>query len=168
MMAGIMAIFEFGLSITGLEGKLLPPVDPYLEVDGRPKRIADRDFLQLISSPGLFGNTLLYSKELCSCLKCKVESDDSVSASCPSLIVENSPHCDSLGDQFSISSEYSFLKGYDEDFAVMDELSDFFATACVLKSSPSDHRVMIVPNDEDLSTPYGLYSCESSDCKIDN
>jgi len=168
MMAGIMAIFEFGLSITGQEGQLLPPVDPYFEVEGLLQRNADREFLVLLNSPDvLLAMGEQSSQSLCNCLKCRVKplgKDNSDTNLCERSIL-TSPHCEANED---IAQEYLFLDGY-VDKPVLGSAPDnsFFASACVLTSISADHRVLVRPNDIDPVSPYEIYSCSGSRCSFE-
>ena len=168
MMAGIMAIFEFGLSITGQEGQLLPPVDPYFEVEGLPQRNADREFLLLLNSPDvLLAMGEQSSQRLCNCLKCRVKQvgQDSSQANLCERSILTSPHCEANED---IAQEYLFLDGY-KDAPVLGASpeSSFFASACALTSISADHRVLVRPNDIDPLAPYEIYSCSGSRCSFE-
>ncbi len=168
MMAGIMAIFEFGLSITGQEGQLLPPVDSYFEVEGLPQRNADREFLVLLNSPDvLLAMGEQSSQRLCNCLKCRVKQlgqDNSDTNLCERSVL-TSPHCEANED---IAQGYLFLDGY-KDLPILGAASEssFFAAACALTSISSDHRVLVRPNYIDTVAPYEIYSCSGSRCSFE-
>ena len=168
MMAGIMAIFEFGLSITGQEGQLLPPVDPYFEVEGLPQRSADREYLSLLNSPDvLLAIGEQSSQRLCNCLKCRVNQSGQVDLD-PTLCERSvlvSPHCEGPD---KIAQGYLFLDGYkDAPVLAAANESKFFSSACALTKISADHRVLVRPNDVDPVEPYEIYSCNGSRCSFE-
>ena len=180
MMTGVMAMFEFGLSITGQEVRLLPPVDSYFEQEGLSQRIADRDFLRLLNTPGvLMAMGDQSSQHLCNCLKCRVQISGSsnpevipgpldqaqASASLCDDSVLTSPHCD--GND-KIAQGYLFLNGYKDEpvNGTADEIT-FFSSACALTSVATEHRVLVKLNERNSVSPYELYSCNGSRCSFE-
>ena len=168
MMAGIMAIFEFGLSITGQEAQLLPPLDSYYEEEGVPQRYADREFLLLLNSTDvLLAIGDQSSQRLCNCLKCRVKSlgQDDLDPNLCERSVLTSPHCQA---NEQIAQGYAFLDGY-KDAPVLGDAnsSSFFSSACALTSLSTDHRILVKLNEVDPVTPYEIYSCSGSRCSFE-
>lgn len=172
MMVGVMAIFEFGLSISGLEGQLLPPIDAYFQNANKSARKVDRDFLQLLNNTK-FLETLGREKSafvLCDCLKCEIKGDGS--AKDPGLCdddILNSPHCGESHKQ--ISTEYSFLNDYVVDETAMNpshtKYSVSFPSACFL-TSPKQHRAVVLPDSLKTESSYLFYSCTGSQCSFEH
>ena len=172
MMAGILAMFEFGLSMTGQDAQLLPPIDPYFKPQGLPQRAGDRDFLRLLNNPGfLLAIGKQSSQRLCNCLKCRVKDDQYQGAPgqilagqagedsnlCESSVL-TSPHCAAAE---KIHQNYSFLDAYDPSMisTVSGDAPSFFASACAMTNKNKNHRVLIQPDPSDPALSYELYSC---------
>jgi hypothetical protein len=137
-----MAMFELGLSLTAQQEQMSPSVDSYL--GGSSEQSDDRLWLQLINNPDTLNDIGrgLSSQLLCDQLVCKVNSLASTRCS--------------GGNQHTKGFE---SLAFFADSLVRDS-NHPFPTACVL--SKAEHRVLIVPMSDQPATPYGLYSCLTS------
>ena len=139
MLAATMAMFEFGVSLTGQQGQMSPPRSSY--TGGTSEQYSDQLWLKLLNDTQ-FINVIgrdLASQSLCDQLMCRINELD---------------HSRCIGKN-------AYQEGFDElsEFqdTLVDDLSHPFPSACVLNKG--DHRVLVVPNQDEPASPYGLYSC---------
>ena len=153
MLAATMAIFEFGVSLTGQQGQMSPPRSLY--TGGTSEQYLDQLWLKLLNDPqfiDVIGRDLA-SKSLCDQLICRVcKPDDFISNNSMSI------KCKKL-----CSGENKYQEGFDElskfKYTKDNDLSHPFPSACVL--SKGEHRVLVVPNQAEPASPYGFFSCFS-------
>ena len=136
-------MFELGLSLTAQQGLMSPPSDVYL--GGSVEQKNDRLWLQLINDSYVLNDIgrNLSSKKLCDQLVCKVNSLATLRCS--------------GGNQYVKGFEsLAFFRD-----SLVEDVGHPFPSACVL--TKGEHRVLVVPMPDQPSTPYGLYSCMTSD-----
>ena len=143
MLAVTMAIFEFGLSLTGQQGQMSAPRNFY--AGGSSEQYLDQLWLKLLNDSDAL-NAMgrdLASQSLCNQLLCRVSELDR------SLCI---------GDN-------TYQQGFDDLADFQDTLVNAsghpFPSACVL--TKGEHRVLVVPNQSEPESPYGLFSCQTTD-----
>ena len=139
MLAATMAMFEFGVSLTGQQGQMSPPRSLY--TGGTSEQYSDQLWLKLLNDTqfiDVIGSDLA-SQSLCDQLMCRINELD----------------------RSRCIGKNAYQEGFDElsEFqdTLVDDLSHPFPSACVLNKG--DHRVLVVPNQDEPASPYGLYSC---------
>ena len=139
MLAATMAMFEFGVSLTGQQGQMSPPRSLY--TGGTSEQYSDQLWLKLLNDTqfiDVIGSDLA-SQSLCDQLMCRINELD----------------------RSRCIGKNAYQEGFDElsEFqdTLVDDLSHPFPSACVLNKG--DHRVLMVPNQDEPASPYGLYSC---------
>jgi len=149
MLAATMAMFEFGVSLTGQQGQMSPPRSLY--TGGTSEQYSDQLWMKLLNDTqftDVIGRDLA-SQSLCDQLMCRVCDPDP----------EDVPMREKCKDRCIGKNAYQ--EGFDElsEFqdTLVDDLSHPFPSACVLNKG--DHRVLVVPNQDEPTSPYGLYSC---------
>ena len=134
MLTGIMAIFEMGLSLTGRS--LLPSEqDPYFKTGAAD--LSDRTLLRLLNSNAdlnAIGRNKT-SHDLCKGILDRIK--DLNKGQC---VGQNGP--------------YVPLNDFKQDSSGLA-----FPNACALKNTAQQHRILVVPDLSDPSSPYQLYSC---------
>ena len=139
MLAATVAMFEFGVSLTGQHAQMSPPRSLY--TGGTSEQYLDQLWLKLINDTqviDLLGRNLA-SQTLCDQLMCRINELD----------------------RSRCIGKNVYQEGFDElsEFqdTLVDDLGHPFPSACVLNKG--DHRVLVVPNQDEPASPYGLYSC---------
>lgn len=142
ILAGTMAMFEFGLSLTSQQGQMSPSSDPYL--GGTLEQRDDRLWLQLINDKDVLDvlGRDLSSQSLCDQLACRVNSLASTRCS------GDNQHADGF-------ESLAFFQD-----SLVNDSGHPFPSACVL--TKGEHRVLVVPMPDQPAMPYGLYSCMTS------
>ena len=143
MLAATMAIFEFGISLSGSQGQMSPPRSSY--TGGTSEQYSDQLWLKLLNDTqfiDVIGRDLA-SQSLCDQLMCRINELD----------------------RSRCIGKNAYQEGFDElsEFqdTLVNDLSHPFPSACVL--SQGDHRVLVVPNQAEPAAPYGLFSCLTID-----
>ena len=141
-----MAMFELGLSLTAQQGQMSPLSDSYL--GGTPEQSDDRLWLQLINDSNILKDIglNLSSQSLCDQLVCRVNSLATTRCS------GDNQH--SGGFESLVFFQDSLVQGSGHPFP----------SACVL--TKGEHRVLVVPMEDQPAMPYGLYSCLTSDLPL--
>ena len=138
MLAATMAMFEFGVSLTRQQVEMGPPPSMYIDT---VEQYSDRLWLKLLNDTkviDVIGRDLA-SQSLCDQLMCRINELDRSRCNGKNAYQEG----------------FDKLSGFQD--SLVEDVSHPFPSACVL--SKGDYRVLVVPNQDEHASPYGLYSC---------